>query len=368
MSGFLRALRPLLLLVLASAAVLAALDWGLFRSGLYAHLIKPGSTAGALVGAMKAIDAHHDPGRRNVLVLGNSRVAEGFSGKLADAAVGHGNLHFINGATPGTSLRVWYYMLREIDPAADRFDAIAMMVSYDLEGTRQVLADNPLDTRYLVSLLRVTDALDYPATFLDDDQRDFARRGTLFPLSVLREDVLDFVSAPRTRLREVHHRDAAWASAVANYRGNARALPELAIDPVSGQPSDWGADAKKTKALLGGYFKQLAAPAPGSAQVANLDYQDAWLQRILDRYTAAGVPVIVFAVPRGPYHAAMGRSLRMSDTIAGLAREGRLAALPAADFTVLEQPRYFFDAQHMNRAGREEFSAMLAERVAPLLP
>lgn len=355
------------MLVLASLVVLAVVDWAAFRSGSYARWIKPGSTAGSLVGTTKVVAGHYDPNRKNVLVIGNSRVAEGFSGKVADAAAGRDDLHFLNGATPGTSLRVWHYMLREIDPDADRFDAIAMMASYDLSEAPRLLADNPLDTRYLVPFLRLTDLGDYPGSFVASEARDAARRGILFPLSLLREDIFDFASDPRARVDAVRTRDGPWVKAVANYRGKSRSLPQLDFDHATGLPAGNSAVAKSARTKLRGYFRQIHGSPDAAIQQANIEYQTLWLKRIVDRYAANGVPVIVFAIPRGPYHAELGKPLQVPDTLAAMAASGRLIIVPADEFKSLEHPSYFFDGQHMNRDGRTEFSTILAGRIAQLV-
>jgi len=53
--------------------------------------------------------------------------------------------------------------------------------------------------------------------------------------------------------------------------------------------------------------------------------------------------------------------------VADLIAAGTLMALPGDSFADLEQPRYFFDSLHMNRAGRERFSPRLAQFVAAAL-
>jgi len=128
----LRPLLPLIRLCAATAACLLLVDALLFRSGAYYDWIKPTSTAGSVVGATKLIARYFEPARRNVLVLGNSQIAEGFWASEADAATAGTGLHFLNGAIAGTDPRVWYYLLRRVDPHADRFAAIALMVDYDV--------------------------------------------------------------------------------------------------------------------------------------------------------------------------------------------------------------------------------------------
>jgi len=93
-----------------------------------------------------------------------------------------------------------------------------------------------------------------------------------------------------------------------------------------------------------------------------------WIGGIARRYQAHGVPVIVFVVPRGPFHALLAPVPVAAGAIAELRDAGLIRMLPGDTFVSFEQPRFFFDTLHMNRAGREAFSAMLAQKIAPLVP
>lgn len=362
-----RPLWPLLKLVAAAAALLLLIDVALVRSGAYFGWIEPDSTAGSVVGATLAIPHYYDAARKNILVLGNSQIGEGFSGSLADAASERADLHFINGSVAGTTPRVWNYLLRSVDPHADRFAAIALMIDYNLDERFDDLTDYPLDTGYAVPLLRIADLLDYPATFSDPAQRLRARRAILLPLQALHDDVRALLAAPRMRYHEIVRNRPQWLEAVGVYPGREQVLPELAIDPGSGQPVDWGAHESDFKPLLEEYFRRLRQHADPALQARNLDYQRQWLERIAERYRAHGVPVIVFVVPRGPWRATLSAPPVANAAIAELAASGRVQPLPGDAFTELEQPRYFFDTLHMNRAGRARFSQLFARAVAPLV-
>src|SRR5262249_36217779 len=155
----------------------------------------------------------YDPKRRNILVLGNSQVGEGFSVALADASSGRADLHFVNGAIPGTSPRVWYYLLRALDPDAKRFAAIALMLNYNPIATGQDVSNYPLDTRYALSLLRLGDTADFPASFGNAEQRTLARRSILLPLQAMHEDVIDALGDPLKRYERITVYRPAWLEA-----------------------------------------------------------------------------------------------------------------------------------------------------------
>jgi hypothetical protein len=361
-----RPLAPLLKIAAAAFAVLLLVDLSLFRSGLYYRWAEPDSTAGSVVRAQITIRHDYEPDRRNVLVLGSSRIGEGFSALLADAASGRDDLHFINGSIAGTSPRVWYYLLRAIDPDANRFAAIALMVDYDVAETRLDLTNYALDTPYLLPLLRVADLDSYPASFTEADQRERARRGILLPLQAMHDDVLNFVAHPFARRHVVRssRRGAAWWAA--HYPGRDEALPNLQLG-ADGEPVDWGADAAQLKPRLEGYFHELRDKPPAALQDANAAYLREWLGRIAERYAPHHVPVIAFVVPRGPWHGSQSRAPAIGGPVAELVERGRIVALPGDAFVELEQSQFFFDASHMNRNGRERFSRKFAQDIAAQL-
>lgn len=79
------------------------------------------------------------------------------------------------------------------------------------------------------------------------------------------------------------------------------------------------------------------------------------------------MPVIVFSMPRGPFHQQMVGAPEPRGAVAALSAAGKIIALPGNTFVELEQPRYFFDTLHLNRVGRERFSQSLAAHIAPLV-
>jgi hypothetical protein len=363
----LRPLAPLLKLAAATFLSLALIDLALFRSGVYARVIKPESTAGAIVDAALAIKRYRDPQRQNVLVLGNSQVAEGLSGQIADAASGDPSLHFVNGAAAGTMPRVWNYLLRQVDPEANRFRAIVMMVGYDETYNSNDMANYPLDVSYAAPLLRLGDLYDFPASFTNSDLRTRATRAILLPMQALHEDVQDLLAHPLERYDRVHRVRRIWLRVLGSYGGQGEALPQLAIDDATGQPVSWGSDEATWKPKLAGYFRDMRKQAPADLQAANSAYQRYWIDRIASRYRSHGAKVIVFNMARGPWKAQLLPAPVLDRTLAEMRDAGEILALPGDAFTTLEKPEYFFDTLHLNSAGRERFSKLFAAQVAPLV-
>jgi hypothetical protein len=363
----LRPLLPLIRLCAATAACLLLVDALLFRSGWYFLAARPDSTAGSVFNARLGIRHYYEPARKNILVLGNSRIGEGFSAQTADAVSPRPDLHFINGSVAGTSPRVWYYLLRAVDPDADRFAAIAMMVDYDVGDIRLDMRNYALDTSYATSLLRLADITEYPNTFTDNAERERARRAIALPLSAMHEDVRDLITHPADRYRQLHGFRKGWLQAIGNYPGRDGHLPSLDIDRITHEPKDWNEVPAELGAGLHGYFSDLGNPVSTERKADNAGYLRQWLERIANRYAAHNIPVIVFVVPRGPWHRQLAAVPQPSGPVAELAAAGKVIALPGDAFVELEQPQFFFDASHMNHDGREEFSRRFAARVAPLV-
>ena len=53
-------------------------------------------------------------------------MAEGFSAKLANEYRPEDGFRFINFGVSGTGDRVWYYLVRDVDPHRDRYAAITI--------------------------------------------------------------------------------------------------------------------------------------------------------------------------------------------------------------------------------------------------
>jgi hypothetical protein len=363
----LRSLAPLLKLCAASLVALLIVDAALFRSGWYFRLVEPESTAGSMLNDLRAIRAFRQPGRKNILVLGNSQIGEGFSARIADAASGRDDLHFINGSDAGTTPRAWYYLLRAVDPDADRFAAIAMMVDYDVTAARIDMTNYRLDTNYLLPLLRISDLREYPDSFTNAGERGRARRAIALPLQALGEDVRGLFASPGERFHDLRRYRKNWLHDVDVYPGRDTRLPPLSIDANTGLAVDFSPLASDARPHVEAYFRQLHEPAPEQTQTANAAYLREWLGRIARRYASKHVPVIVFVVPRGPWHQALAPMPVPTGAVAELAASGGIVPVPGDAFVDLEQPQYFFDTLHMNRDGRETFSRRLAQQVAPLV-
>lgn len=306
----------------AAAALLFAFDAALFRTGLYRRVIEPQSYTGQAELAMRQTGS-------GVLVLGDSRIAEGFSSERANS----GGVSFLNAAVPGSTLRCWYYLLRELDPSASRFHAIVLPFDdYEDEDGAWDWADRVLDLRIVVLYLRFGDVWDFARSFPGGSERFEAARGSLLRGFVFKDDVRDFLSHPFSRIEKAEKWRESGVGWVNGYQGNPGVLPSS-------------------------YRPQGRGMLPQNGRYAS--YRKLWLGRILKRYQGSAVRVFAIRVPRGPVPEDHPPGLLPSALREFQARE--LTVIDPKTFTPLEKPEYFFDDLHLNSQGRKMFSQMLQQ-------
>lgn len=325
----------------------------LFRTGVYRSIVEPQSYAGQTELLLKSESAGRLPAQ--VLVLGDSRIAEGFSARLANETPG---LRFVNGGVPGSTLRCWYYLLRDLDPGANKYRAVVLAVdSYDDEDGAWDWADRLLDLHILIFRLRLTDAWDFAWSFHSPGDRLQALLGSLLKGVILKDDVQALLAHPAERLQNVDAFRRSGAEWRYNYEGNPASLAGLQVDwthrSITFPP---GVSQSQRQEIRETLFRP-TLPQTG----AYAHYRREWLGRIVTRYRGRKTRVIVIRVPRGPVPA-RPRHVDFPRTIPSW-HAPDLTVLPQNTFDNLQQPQYFFDALHMNSAGRRLFSPMLARLV-----
>jgi hypothetical protein len=337
------------------------LDALAFRTGWYVSILEPNSTAGFLRTYL-TIEEQRPIGRyRQVLAVGDSRM--GLKARVANLLTGDNGCAFGTIAVPGTTPRCWYYMLREVDPDCDRYDAI--LVPFDSYDDRawERHADRELDLNYLIPLLRVRDLPRFVFSYPSWTNRARAAEAVLLKGLVYQNDFQAFLAHPRTRLEYVrlqreHARewyyDAAWdrrslAGMTVDWKTKTVTLPAwLAPDRRS-----------ETERLL------VEDPQPISPDYAS--YRRQWLGAIMDRYRGSRTQFIFLRLPRGPVVRPDPPPTQPDSAARQFAAAGRAILLPEHTFDSLERPELFGDALHLNEGGGYEFSMMLAGEVSRLL-
>ncbi len=346
-------------LALAVALAWLLLESLLFRTDFYyVWLAEPDSNAGAVTMRLERARREATATRPTVLVFGDSRVGEGFSEPVAGAAAPE--LAFVNVGVPGSTPRTWFYLLREMRRRGVPFGAVVVGVPYRHLGGGE-LADWPLDAAFMAPLVGLGDARSFPAGFPSAEMRRRAAATVWMPALTMQKDVQGLLASPRERWKNLK-RKRWWVGNAGNYPGRDERMPALEFS-AKRRVLDWKDATARQKGEMAQHLEMLSqTPEP-----SNDAYLGLWLGRLLALAREAGVPMIVYPYPRGPYPGILPKDEGLPPSLLSLAQESGVTVLPADFLGVLESPDYFFDALHANREGRRITSEAVARAVDDVL-
>lgn len=343
-------------------AAWAAAEGALFHSGWYNKYIEPDSSAGQVEYHLFWLRRTPAPKVPDVLVVGDSRIAEGFSSLTAQSAIGN-KLHFTNFGMPGSYPRVWYYTIRDADPQRNRFAAIVLALGQYSDQDREAPPQRVIsDLSYLAGRLRLSDCGEFARSYEDYEAGRQALTGCILRGVVLRPDILSFLGNIRKRL--AHAKD--WRNNGDGYIAGYGGKPE----DVIGLSADWtartvhyppGLDETRT-----GSIKYTVMPEPSPQTGDETRYRTQWLGGIVDLYKNSATRIVFMELPRAPLP--VPEAATPPRFIDAVSRRPQVAVLPEGTFRDLERPDVFADGMHLNHVGRPIFSQRLAERVSAILP
>lgn len=358
---------PILQIFLGFALFLL-IDSAVFGANAYLKWIDPESGLGQTLAVARVVqEAPRD--RPLVLVFGDSRMAEGFSANLANAEarrLGAPYL-FVNSAVPGTTARVWRYLLRHYKDVGIRPRAVVLMTpSFRDAGD----TDDPTrasDILFARPWLGLADLLSFPLSFPAWDVRVEAAESILVRGRSFHQDLEDFLFDPSKRLDKAVQWRLHGSEWITSYPGNDKSLAGLQLDLGSGVISSPTGPVNAPPALVD-YARRVAQTqgAPAENEQAHR-YVALWYENIARLCNEMGARLIVLRIPRGPFHSLAGPGPAPHGALAELAAAGKLTLIPQTAFVSLERPELFFDNLHLNRQGRETFSPMLANEVVQVL-
>jgi hypothetical protein len=345
-------------------------DGVVFSRQVYFPWVAPISSLGTAAQALDGIE-RIPAGKNTVLVMGSSKMGEGFSAKLADAeAASTGSrFRFANGAVAGTTARVWYYMLRQMRDPAGRLAAVVIIADTYHDNDADLQADRQVDIPYLPPLLGLSDMIDFPGSFNSWAARQEAAEAILLKGLFYKNDLQAFLLNARQRVHDVLAWRRSGFSWVADYAGRDDSLAGLEFDMASGKLSERPGSKPIQTGALASYAEQLRQTngrPPDNAATA--PYRTTWIGRIADFCRDNGIKLFVFRVPRGPLHYFVPDDAQPTGVLAEMGQQGRLTLLPATTFNHLERPEYFFDDLHLNSTGRKLLSVELAAAILQRLP
>jgi hypothetical protein len=339
-------------------AAFICIDGAVFHTSLYTSILAPESYAGRVAVLTRAEKERPASGLKEVLVLGDSRIAEGFSSKVANDLGSAAGFKFVTLAEPASTANTWYYMVRDVDPTARRYWAIVVPYGVGYEPT----SAESLRISMAAPLLRYGDCITFASAFQQWSGRFKAFTACILRGSAYQSDVADLLEHPIERVKRIQ-REPAMVHARAVYRGRDYDMVGTSYDPTTGQMTF---PPRLTEAQRQAIRKSLLQPSQSEMQYS-LRLQRDWIPRILDRYSKSLTAVVLTPVPRGPFAELPAFSVAQSATFPEVMGQRTVLSLPERTFEFLEKPDYYFDAFHLNAKGRQRFTEKLVtELVAQL--
>jgi hypothetical protein len=344
-------------LLLAIAAFICV-DGLLFHTPLYSLILAPDSYAGRIAMLTRAEKNRAPSGLKEVLVLGDSRIAEGFSAAVADKLSSVDGFKFVNLAEPASAVNMWEYMLREVDPTRRRYWAI--VVPYGI-GYEPNSADH-LRISMAAPLLRYSDCVRFASAFRRWSGRFRAFTACILRGSAFQSDVVDFLAHPIARIKSVETEPTRLQSRDL-YKGREYDLVGISYDPQTGKVSF---PSRLTEAQREAVRDSLVKPSQSEIQDF-LKMQRDGIQRILNRYSTSPTEIVLTPVPRGPFAGLPGASTTFPAAFPRITTQKSVFCVPEQTFDFLEKPEFYFDGYHLNARGRQRFTeTLVAELVGRL--
>ncbi len=346
-------------------AVLGAfgLDALVFRTPWYPANLQPESTTGLFESILwRERQAQKKYGGNLVLTVGDSRF--GVAPKLSNTVTPSTGYILRSAGVAGTSVRDWYYMLRDLDPSASRYRAIVFgMNSYEDEDTGYDPDDDIRSLHYSIARLRAVDAVDFGLSFHSPETRWEGLRGILFKGLVYQTDFREFLSNPKKRIRLARFTRSGFEEWTYNFLGGETSMAGLAIDwntLTADLPAGSSAQQRESVDEF-----LIYKPAPQTGRLAA--FRRKWFGRILDRYRHSRTKIVFLRLPRGPIPRPDFLARARSASIREFAARPNVLLGDEHAFDFLEHPELFGDGMHLNRAGVAQFSPMLARQIAQML-
>jgi hypothetical protein len=360
--------RPLVLILRLASAVIAfqfALDALAFRTPWYSDYLEPESFAGSYEATLFDESTRVLRGNERVLVLGDSSIAEGFSAPLANRSTGDRNWFFSSAGTPAATPRAWYYLLRDLDPDATRYNVIALpMTDYiDADGEEppdvDIEADRYVDLDRLIVRLRLEDVARFPFTYRDPLKKLWALIGTTFKGYVYSRDVQEFLKDPAARLKKVDLFDENSRNWKDIYPGNPGSVTGISYDSATNRfvfPPNFSAAARRS-------FTDRYQPGRIAVKGIRRAYRERWLGGIIARYRRTRAVIVLFRVPTRPFPLKVQVPQNGVPFVRQQKSNPNVVVLDEDRFLDLESPALFFDSYHLNGEGRLRFTPRLAQAI-----
>jgi hypothetical protein len=333
----------------------------IFRAGWYNKYLEPNSSAGTVESYLYWLKRFPQGKLPEVLMVGDSRIAEGFSAPAADRASGD-RIHYWNFGLGGATPRVWYYVLRDADPTRRRFAAIVLALDqYSDQDSVDSIQDRFIDLNFVIGRLRLSDCVDFASSMKSWEYQSRSLSGCLLKGIALRRDTQEFLRHRKDRMKRANDWRANGVGYIGAYGGHAEDLRGLSADfatrTIHFPP---GLDAERHDTVQDMVMRP---PAPATGETTQ--YRKLWLGRIIDLYKESPTQIIFLELPRAPVPIPEGSQPAVF--LDWALRRPHVSALPMGTFRDLERPELFYDGLHLDRVGRGIFTERIAARIPPLI-
>jgi hypothetical protein len=347
----------------ASGLAFCFLNLLIFNTSLYRSILNPDSTTGSAQSRLQNEKQRRAEDGNQIVAVGDSRM--GFFPRYPNERRSEIGYTFASLAVPGSTPRVWYYILRDADPMATRYRAILIpMEDYDDAETWEDYSNRESDLNYVLPLLGRKDIPEFVRSYTDSRIRVRVLEGLLLKGSVYKRDFQDFLLHPKARIRRVNSSRRDSAKWFYNYEATSDSMKDVRVDwtarTIAVPPDVSPARAQDFR----GRFLGLQAPQQGR-HGAYLRY---WLGKICERYRGTGTRIVFLRLPRGPFVRPDQPPYNPHSSVRGLAASvPEVILLPEHTLDDLERPELFADEMHMNGPGCAQFSLDLARAVRTML-
>jgi hypothetical protein len=338
-----------------------SVDVVLFRLPVYCQFVKPNSFTGALVQRCQLAAEKQKESTPLVALVGDSRMREGFSAKIFDQVAAGQAMpdRALNLTVSGSTLRVWYYLLKHVDPNCRAFKMIVVgLPSFWDEDYSSELANAKLDLQLSLPVLKAIDTPEFVESFEDGNVRNDVLLGAVLKLYGYRRDVKNFALNVSDRLAERADADRYWEKSDYLYEGDKNSLAGIRIvnhnELANVPPCLEQAKVDRLKAIV--------FPGPPNPEFWRRHYLQYWLNRLAQRYADSSTKIVLVCIPNKPLPV---QDLRphINKTISDLAKYPNVRVLPEDTFASLNKPENFSDDIHLNVGGRRQFTQMLSEKL-----
>ncbi len=339
-----------------------AVDGLVFHTPLYPSIAQPDASVGIVRLFLQNELTRYKQGDANqVLAIGDSRMG-GFFPRLANQA--DTGYTFATISVPAATPRCWYYMLREVDPEANRYRAIIVPIDdYDVNEVIEPFGDRLLDINMLAAELRYSDIWEFATSFDIPDRKQKAFVDLTLRGLVYKDDVAEFIRHPRSRLNNVALARADSHLWFYDVQGSDHSLEGVQIDWAAKKITVPPSVTPEQKAR----YEHRFLDKPPEEQGRWAKYLQHWLGKIVDYYSGSHTRLIFIRLPRGPFIRPDLPPPNPKSYVRQLASVPNITLTDEHFFDSLERPELFGDEIHLNGKGSGKFSPMLAQLVAATL-